>query len=243
MTALRLRKLSCLNGDDCPAIDQTEQGNYLITGYRPGAPHTAENEITTEVPPTLLPELGHLRIPSITDWIRAHQTRDLIRLETLEHYDVASDDEDFHRYMRGEALPQSPAREAWYQRLREEAAAGKTRRRVRVARTPLAPYLRYECEWGFANNVAAGEDIRILDVTQHPAAESVLRTGDFFVADGLHVARHVYDDQGRLQGSAAVGADAAGAYAALAELAWQLATPFTQWWASHPQFHRAQHAA
>ncbi|MBA2309864.1 MAG: hypothetical protein H0W01_11380 [Pseudonocardiales bacterium] len=39
----------------------------------------------------------------------------------------------------------------------------------------------------------------------------------------------------------AVGADAAAGYAALAELAWELGTPFTQWWEAHPQYLRENH--
>lgn len=243
MTNVRLRKLQCPNGDDCPAIDQTGGGNYLITGYKPGAPHTVENEVTNEVPPTLLPELGALRIESITAWIKEHQQRDLIRIETLDRYDVDSDEDDYRRYTMGEAQPASPYREPWYNRLRDEAAQGKTRRRVWVGRTPLGTYPRYEMEWGFAYNVRAGEDIRILDVSAHPAGEEILRVGDFYVADGTHVARHLYDDQRRVLGSAAVGADAATAYVALAEAAWQMATPFEQWWAAHPQYHRDHYQA
>jgi hypothetical protein len=50
-------------------------------------------EITNKVPPGLLPELGGLRLSSIGAWIKEHQRRDLIRIETLESYDVASDDD------------------------------------------------------------------------------------------------------------------------------------------------------
>ena len=161
---------------------------------------------------------------------------DLVRIETLDRYDVESDDEDFRRYVRGDDVPRSAAREPWYQRLREETGQGKRRRRVWVGRTPLGPYPRYD-------NIRAGEDIRILDVTELAAGESLLRTGDFYVADGMHVARHLYDDRGQVQGSVAVGTDSAGAYVALAEVAWRLATPFTEWWAARPQYHRACRAA
>lgn len=243
MTTLRLRTLSCGNGDDCPAIDRTTSGDYLITGYRPGAARVAANEVTIEAPADLLPELADPRLSSITDWIKDRQTTDLVRIETLNRYEVASDDDDFVRYVRGESAPQSPAREPWYQRLRDEAAQGRQRRRVWVGRTPLGPYPRYEMEWCFTANVRAGEDIRVLDVTASPAGEPLLRAGDFFVADGTHVARHLYDHQGRVNGSVAVGADFADAYVALAEMAWRMATPFAEWWAAHPEFHRTGRAA
>jgi len=37
--------------------------------------------------------------------------------------------------------------------------------------------------------------------------------------------------------------DAAVGLIALAEVAWSLATPFTTWWAEHPQYHRRNTAA
>ncbi len=58
MTTLCLRRMYCGNGDECPSIDQDEKGDFLITGYKPGAPHTAENEIINEVPASVLPRAG-----------------------------------------------------------------------------------------------------------------------------------------------------------------------------------------
>lgn len=38
--------------------------------------------------------------------------------------------------------------------------------RVRVACQPLTDYQRYRFAWGIPGNIAAGEDIRVLDVSQ-----------------------------------------------------------------------------
>lgn len=78
---------------------------------------------------------------------------------------------------------------------------------------------------------------------RRPAGAHLLRIGDFNVVEHQHVVRSRYDTNGAYLGAVQVSADAAESYAALAELAWQLATPFTTWWTSHPQYHRATRAA
>lgn len=45
-------------------------------------------------------------------------------------------------------------------------ASGRTIGRVRVVRQPLTDYQRYQFAWGIPGNIAAGEDIRVLDVSQ-----------------------------------------------------------------------------
>jgi len=91
--------------------------------------------------------------------IRSQFTRHAFRLETQDAYDVGDDGGDVARYLRGEPEPDSQRKGAWLERLRAERAAGKTRSRVHVLRSPLSDYLRYECEWGCLLNVAAGEDV------------------------------------------------------------------------------------
>lgn len=73
--------------------------------------------------------------------------------------------------------------------LRADTAAGRRWRRVHVLRFPLNDYLRYECEWCYTHNVAAGEDARILDATETPTGAALLSVGDFFVTDGEHAVR------------------------------------------------------
>lgn len=111
-------------------------------------------------------------------------------------------------------------------------------RNVHIVRDPLTPYLRYQFEWCYTPNTAAGQDIRVLDMTETPAAAALLRVGDLAVVEGRHVVRLRYDPDGSYQGAVTVGDDTAVGYIALAEVAWNLATPFTTWWAEHPQYHR-----
>jgi hypothetical protein len=107
---------------------------------------------------------------------------------------------------------------------------------------PLTDYQRYGFEWVCEDAVAAGQDIRILDIAEVPATSILPRTGDFWVVEGEHVALVRYDTDGRHLGEVAVDNSCAHGYVAAAEIAWQLATPFTEWWTAHPEHRRASRA-
>ncbi|MGH3933171.1 MAG: DUF6879 family protein [Pseudonocardiaceae bacterium] len=185
-----------------------------------------------------------LDLPALGAYLTQRHTRDLFRLETLAHYDAASDDEDYHRYLRGESAPTAAGKETWLGRLRTDTAAGRRWRRVHVVTPPLTDYLRYECEWGYTHNVAAGEDVRILDLSASPAGAEVLGVvGDFFVADEEHAVRMDYDEAGRFRGAVPVDPLVLAPYQAVAVTVWTLGVPFTTWWAQHPEYHRSGQAA
>jgi alpha-ketoglutarate-dependent taurine dioxygenase len=107
----------------------------------------------------------------------------------------------------------------------------------------LSDYLRYAFEWVYTYSSKAGQEIRILDLDEQPAAAVLQRTGDFWVVEHQHVALVRYDDQYRHQGEVAVEDTSAAGYVAVAELAWHLGVPFADWWAAHPQYRRAGQAA
>ena len=180
-----------------------------------------------------------LDLPALGGYLSERHSRDLFRLETLAHYDVASDDEDFDRYLDGEPAPTASAKRPWLDRLRGDTAIGRKWRRVHVLRPPLSDYLRYECEWGYTYNTEAGEDVRILDVSQAPAgAEILLSVGDFFVIDGGEALRVDYDERGRFRGAIPVDQAMFDSYQVLADSSWHLSVPFNRWWQVHPQYHR-----
>lgn len=243
MSKLNRLRTQCGNGVNCPSIDRREEGGLVITGDRIDNPDLPAHEASVVVPDTLIPEVASLDIPDLAGYLAERHTADLFRLETLDHYDVSSDDDDYHRYVRGAPAPEALVKGGWLDQVRADTAAGRRWRRVHVLRSPLNDYLRYECEWCYTHNVAAGEDVRILDVTQTPAGAALLSVGDFFVIDGEHAVRSNYDAGGGFLGAVAVGAADNGSYVALADLAWQLANPFTAWWATHPQYHRDTPAA
>lgn len=237
---LRYRDVCPIN-EECPRIERGREGWIEVTGYAPGGDHTVD--VTVEVPDTLFPELADLDVPNLSAWIGEHHRTDLLRVQTLDSYGSGSDGDDVRRYLAGAPAPSSPAREEWFKKLRAEADAGRIRRNLHIVHEPLTPYLRYAFEWGYVYNQAAGMEIRILSTDNTSAAAHLAKVGDFLVAEDIHVARLRYDEGGCLLGTVKVSADAAEAYAALAELAWEQAVDFTPWWAEHTQYHRVQRAA
>lgn len=187
------------------------------------------------VEPELVQEVREiLTLDQLGEYVANCHTRDLFRLETLPFYNAASDDDDFRRYLGGEPAPTAAAKQPWLDRIRTDVAAGRAWRRIHAVTHPLADYVRYECEWGYVPNTAAGEQVRIAELT--PALAQV---ADFFVLDGQHVVRSRYDSECRFVGAEVI-ADSYGAapLVALAELLWKQATDFTTWWDAHPSYHR-----
>ncbi|MBV8994165.1 MAG: hypothetical protein JO287_10810 [Pseudonocardiales bacterium] len=176
-------------------------------------------------------------------WIGQHHTRDLVRLETRTGYAVTTDGDDYHRYLRGEDVPNADAKAPWLARLAKDTASGHIWRKVHLVCGPLTDYQRYEFEWGFAYNVTAGEQIRILEVTDPNEAELIAALGDFSVLDGKHVLRNHYDTADQFLGGEVIYASEAAALSLLIGRLWDAAEPFESWWNRHPQYHRAHSAA
>lgn len=237
-----IRRTDCGNGDECPALDRRPEGGIEVTGYRVDRPGLPDGEAVVLVPDTLLPEIAALDI-DLGAFIAEHHRTDLVRVQTLDFYNVSSDADDFRRYIDGYPAPDAADKAVWLQRLRADTAARKIRRNVHVVREPLSDYLRYQFEWCYCQNVAAGQQIRILSVADAAAGEALLELGDFSVIEGAQAVQMRYGRDGSYLGAAAIGDDASRSYRALAEMAWRLAAPFSEWWAAHPQYHRTLNAA
>ncbi len=184
-----------------------------------------------------------LTLTELGPYIEVRFTRAAFRLETLQAYDVTSDGSDFGRYLAGETEPTSERKAPWLAQLAAEHARGLHRHRVRVVTAPVTDYTRYECEWGYAPNTAAGEDIRVLDLTASDVDSPLVgyTGGDFWLITDhsgydYPIVMH-YSPGGQF-----LGADEAPEtphrYREIRDLAWQAAEPFEQWWAQNPQLHR-----
>jgi hypothetical protein len=108
-------------------------------------------------------------------------------------------------------------------------------------RSPLSPYLRYECEWGYAYNVTVGEDIRILDLAEH-SRPSALVDEDFWLMDNTTVVKMHYQ-AGRFVGAYVPPNAVLPRYRAARVAAWQAAVPFGEYWEAHPQYWRDRHVS
>lgn len=175
-----------------------------------------------------------LSAAELGEYIDARLTRSAFRLELLDRYDVDSDGDDFARYLRGEPQPTAERKQPWLERLRREYEAGIVNHRVHILRTPLNDYLRFECEWGYKHNGAAGEDIRILDLAERAAPEG-LTDHDFWLIDDRHAIRMHYDEGGRYLGAEPVGDSQLPKYQRARDAAVAASEPFAAWWSRHPE--------
>jgi hypothetical protein len=175
----------------------------------------------------------------LRDFIREHFTRTAFRLETLQQYEVASDGNDFGRYLAGEAAPTPERKRPWLDRLRNERDRGLHRSRVRIVTHPITDYTRYECEWGYLPNAEAGEDIRILDMGEN----NLMRMGwlaqsDWWLIDDGHLIQmHYAPTTGEFWG-ASLRPDYVKQARAARDQAWETSEPFAAWWERHDELHR-----
>ncbi len=119
----------------------------------------------------------------------------VFRLETLQAYSDPDETDSLAAFRRGETQrPSDPAEVEWVTMLRAHADAGRLHQRVHVVAEPISDYLAYELCWEYGPHAAAGEDIRIVPVTEHWPTD--VPRGDFTLFDsrllfGLH-----YDPSG-----------------------------------------------
>jgi Family of unknown function (DUF6879) len=173
-------------------------------------------------------------------YIDERLTRSAFRLELRDLYDTESERPDFARFLRGEPITPQAQRRPWLDRLRAEAEAGILNQRVHVLRTPLTDYLRFEAEWGYVYNAAAGEDIRIIDLADRPLPAG-LTDHDFWLVDDTYPIRMLYSSDGRFTGAEPVTDP--GPYQRTRAAAIAASEPFTSWWRRHTEEWRDHRAA
>lgn len=150
------------------------------------------------------------------------------RLELHPIYTMPGEADELQRFRAGEKPPPD-YHYGWLDTMAAAQAAGKTVRRVRVVRQPLTDYIRYEFEWGFVYNVEAGEDIRVLDLTDRPGPD--LPDHDFWLFDGQAVVKMLYRPDGTQIARELIESPDVGAYLGYRDAAWQHAVPFRDYWA------------
>ncbi|MFF7816007.1 DUF6879 family protein [Streptomyces sp. NPDC007945] len=119
------------------------------------------------------------------------------RLETLPQYLVPQEAEEFAAFRAGARFP-GPYEDAWTAMVRTRNVG-----RVHIVTRPLTDYLRFEFERYYQHQAPAGEDIRILDVTDRP--NPLPDVHDFWMfdrstvvlmkyeADGTQIERELYE--------------------------------------------------
>ncbi|MFD5320388.1 DUF6879 family protein [Streptomyces sp. NPDC127098] len=129
------------------------------------------------------------------EWRRCFTSmkHDAWRLETLPVYTMPQEAEKFARFRAGERSPNDHT-SAWMDDIRHWRGQGRTVGRVHVLRRPLSDYLRFEFEYYYRHHVRAGEEIRILDLTdrENPG----LPDQDFWMFDDSRVVLMHYRSDG-----------------------------------------------
>jgi len=119
--------------------------------------------------------------------------RETFRLELLDLYVAANEQEPFTRFQAGETQDLS-WRGPWRHLVSSAVRAGKRMQRVHVITEPLSQYVEFELTCAYPTSVAAGEDIRIIPRTAASGLD--LPSHDFWLFDSRLVARLNYDAHG-----------------------------------------------
>ncbi|GAB2778848.1 DUF6879 family protein [Streptomyces daliensis] len=116
------------------------------------------------------------------------------RLETLPQYLMPQEAEQFAAFREGQPL--SPyAASAYTERVSRQRIEGKRNGRVHIVTRPLSDYLRFEFGRYYEAHARAGDEIRILDVTDRP--NPLAGVQDFWMFDRAEVVLMNYEADGR----------------------------------------------
>ncbi|HET9140564.1 DUF6879 family protein [Actinophytocola sp.] len=91
--------------------------------------------------------------------------RSAVRMEAQQTYNMPAERAEVRMFLAGADKP-SDFNADWHRTVRRNAEAGKRMQRLKAVRRPFTDYTRFLFEWVIAGNVAAGEDYRILDLTE-----------------------------------------------------------------------------
>jgi len=151
--------------------------------------------------------------------------REAFRLETLPEYKVDSERSEYEHFLATGRLNIADD-DPWLMRVRHFRQTGRRIGRVHVISRPLTDYLRYEFAV-YRYTVAAGEDVRILDLTDQP--NPGLPTEDFWLFDDTAIVRMDYSPDGTQQGRELLQETDPAPYVGWKRLALEHARPFMEY--------------
>ncbi|MGO4418683.1 DUF6879 family protein [Streptomyces sp. MCAF7] len=121
--------------------------------------------------------------------------REAWRLETLPQYLMPQEAEEFAAFKAGHRVAPHTVSNEYTDRLRRQVAEGRTQGRVHIVTRPLSDYLRFEFSQYYAPHALAGEQIRILDVTDRDNPLEGVQ--DYWMFDRTEVVLMNYHSDGR----------------------------------------------
>lgn len=117
----------------------------------------------------------------------------VFRLETLPIYRGQRNMDLLARFLAGQPRPSEQVKLEWTAMISSSVQAGKAVQRVHVVRAPLSDYLRFELTWGYEPNVVAGEDIRIIHISEGDPWPVDLPQHDYWLFDSSELYTMHYD--------------------------------------------------
>ncbi|WP_411094117.1 DUF6879 family protein [Streptomyces sp. 021-3] len=117
------------------------------------------------------------------------------RLETLPQYLMPQEAEELAAFSSGVRIDPGMVSNEYTDRLRRQVAEGRLQGRVHVVTRPLSEYLLFEFSQYYAPHALAGEQIRVLDVTDRP--NPLEGAQDFWMFDRSEVVLMNYHPDGR----------------------------------------------
>jgi hypothetical protein len=177
---------NCSGAGGCPRVYVTPGGQVIVQGYEAdaqglAAPPAGEALVSMDL--DTWRELARQVEAAQADPF-ATFTASAWRLETLPQYLVDVEADRFAAFRAGRPLPPWPAASVeWFAGIADQVAAGKRWGRVRVVDQPLSDYTRFELEC-YADNVQAGEDVRIAERADHPELADLREDFWLFDAEG-----------------------------------------------------------
>ena len=120
------------------------------------------------------------------------------RLEVLDDYSGTDGDDEVEAYQRTGAVAPRRPEDAWRRTIEAARARGATIGRVRLVGHPLTDYTKFELA-AYTDNVALGEDVRILD--RRRLDESWDDAPDVWLFDDVAAFRMIYGDRGAFLGA------------------------------------------
>lgn len=164
-------------------------------------------------------------------FIKPHFQRSAWRFEAQPTYTIPREQERIELWRSGVPEP-ADHNKVWRDRVRWHVSEGRSVSRVRIVRPPLTEYQRYSFEWSIPGNTQAGEDLRILDLNDHPDLEPLPKP-DWWMFDDQVVVRLDFNDDGTLAGYELVNESDVDGYRQLRDRVSGLAVPFAQYVADH----------
>jgi hypothetical protein len=117
--------------------------------------------------------------------------KSLFRLEGLPKYGIPQEEEDFLSWQQGNPPPEHVKNTRMQAMSRDLRSKGCSVQRVRVLETPITDYIKFETEWWYPFNTAAGEDMFALDVQKNTLDLSL---GEFYRVDDKIIRLYYKED-------------------------------------------------